>query len=172
MWHSLFGLNQDKWLRQFKASPGRISETGLCLLVYALKTAFKCYFLFVMTTAEHAEFCIAVSAQWTSTLSETGDINQTATLFQMIPQMHWGTDVYFSGVPANRLHEAPQLTWQQDLTSPVGSRPLSCGPGQCWCWSPKIHRDRFHPPEMEKWREKYCYIFICNNIVTNNIFIW
>lgn len=33
------------------------------------------------------------------------------------------------------------------MTAPVGSRPLSCGPEQCWCWFPRIHRDRFHPPE-------------------------
>lgn len=33
------------------------------------------------------------------------------------------------------------------MTAPVGSRPLSCGQEQCWCWFPRIHRDRFHPPE-------------------------
>lgn len=35
-------------------------------------------------------------------------------------------------------------------SSPVGIRPLSCAQGQCWCWSPEIHRGRFHQPE-RKW---------------------
>lgn len=38
--------------------------------------------------------------------------------------------------------------------SPVGTRPLSCGQGRCWCWFPEIHHGRFHQPErnMEMWR--------------------
>lgn len=37
-----------------------------------------------------------------------------------------------------------QIVWHG---SPAGTPPLSCGQGQCWCSSPKIHRGRFHQPE-------------------------
>lgn len=39
-------------------------------------------------------------------------------------------------------------------SSPVGTRPLSCGQGQCWCWFPKIHHGRFHQPE-RKWTTSF-----------------
>lgn len=96
------------------------------------KIACKCFFSSIVTTALMASSVLRFPPIEQAVYHLSG-----RRFHKLIPQMHSGTDKSMSRGTSSH------------LTSPVGSRPLSCGPGQCWCWSPRIHRDRFHPPETE-----------------------
>lgn len=134
-YHQGFFCLKIKWLRQFKVSAMPIHP----------KTAFKFFFPFIVTTA-----LMAISVLLFLPIEQALFQPSTRRFHKIIPQMHRRTDKYLGGVwvnvsPHHGLHDSRI----SHMTSPVGSRPLSCGPEQCWCWSPRIHRDRFHPPESE-----------------------
>lgn len=134
-----------KWLRQFKVSPGRIScftlKTGFTSCLYIQKLPLNVFFFsFIVTTAA----LMASSVLRFLPIEQPLYQPSNRRFPKMIPQTHRGTSVAFQSMSRGTTAGFHDL-----MTSPVGSRPLSFGPGQCWCWFPRIHRDKFHPPETE-----------------------
>lgn len=104
------------------------------------------FFSFIVTTAALMASSVLRFLPMEQALYQPGN----RQFHKRIPQTHRGTDKYFGGVSVNvSRHHSLHDSRISHMTSPVGNRPLSCGPGQCWCWFLRIHRDRFHPPETE-----------------------